>query len=406
MLPPKTHPRWRELVCGKVRVNFTLLATKFFMARVTGASKNDPSPENLARLIDEAYSFFSKNEKFALRDIEAIFGERKPPVRNLHTFDETAALIRSGRNALLAGDEALLRQLPRGNWVGGTCPYFIGEEGGTMSREKIFVTVLPDEVTAIATRFYDARELRTIAADGPDNGFTFLIIPAFAPVHQSFAENVRDYAGIFDRPLLGWIAGSALKDADRGKPLVFDGRSGESSTEHAVAVHATLRPRVVAEIGIVNLFTPDGGDSITVDKAGFSCTDACVNGVSTNLAQYLVDAKVDTRLPLVADYFDAMVNVSVRSIDATRGEVSFYAPLFPNVTYRLARPVENYEAAFSREVRRIGAVPTLAMNCILNYTYGALEGKCAGDIRCPVTFGEIAYGLLNQTLVYMVLRRV
>lgn len=406
MLPPKSHPRWKELVCGKTRVNFSLLATKFFMARVTGAARNDPSPENISRLIDEAYSFLSKNEKFALKDIESIFGEKKAVIRNLYTFDETVDLIRSGKNALLAGDEAILRRLPTGNWIGGTSPYFVGDNGGTMTHEKIFVTVLPNEVTHVSTCLYDAAGLRNIAADGPENGFTFLIIPAFNTVHQSFAENVHGYAGIFNRPLLGWIAGVALKDTGTIVPQVVDGRTGEWAHDKAVALHATLKSQIAAEIGIVNLFTPGQGDAITVDKAGFSCINAYINGQCMNLAQYLVDNKIDTKLPFVADYCDAMVNVSVRSIDVKKGEVSFYAPLFPDVTYRLASPVNDYEATFRREIRRIGAIPTLAVNCILNYVYGNLDGKSGGDIRCPVTFGEIAYGLLNQTLVYMVLRRV
>lgn len=40
-------------------------------------------------------------------------------------------------------------------------------------------------------------------------------------------------------------------------------------------------------------------------------------------------------------------------------------------------------------------------NCILNYQYAGLEGKKSGSVTSPVTFGEIAYQLLNQTLVYL-----
>jgi len=75
MLPPKTHPKWKELVCGKLKVSFTLLATKFFVTRVTGRAKIDPSAENVERLIDEAFAFFKKNEKLAQKDIFAIFGQ-------------------------------------------------------------------------------------------------------------------------------------------------------------------------------------------------------------------------------------------------------------------------------------------------------------------------------------------
>jgi hypothetical protein len=40
-------------------------------------------------------------------------------------------------------------------------------------------------------------------------------------------------------------------------------------------------------------------------------------------------------------------------------------------------------------------------NCILNFLYGELEGKSIGTFTGPVTFGEIAYQLVNQTLVYV-----
>jgi len=40
-------------------------------------------------------------------------------------------------------------------------------------------------------------------------------------------------------------------------------------------------------------------------------------------------------------------------------------------------------------------------NCILNYLYSELEGRKTDPFVGPITFGEIAYQLLNQTLVYM-----
>ena len=45
--------------------------------------------------------------------------------------------------------------------------------------------------------------------------------------------------------------------------------------------------------------------------------------------------------------------------------------------------------------------PEFSCNCILNYLYGELEGKVTEGMYGPVTFGEIAYQLLNQTLVYV-----
>lgn len=46
-----------------------------------------------------------------------------------------------------------------------------------------------------------------------------------------------------------------------------------------------------------------------------------------------------------------------------------------------------------------------ACNCILNYLYSELEGKKVPTMLGPMTFGEIAYQLLNQTLVYLTIGR-
>lgn len=77
MLPPKTHPRWKDLIRGKLTKGLTLhfLATQFFLTRVIGVAARDPSPGRIASLIDEAYAFFEKNEKLVKEDIVAIFGK-------------------------------------------------------------------------------------------------------------------------------------------------------------------------------------------------------------------------------------------------------------------------------------------------------------------------------------------
>jgi hypothetical protein len=43
---------------------------------------------------------------------------------------------------------------------------------------------------------------------------------------------------------------------------------------------------------------------------------------------------------------------------------------------------------------------------ILNYLYSNLEGMRTGDMVGPITFGEIAYQLLNQTLVYLTIHSI
>ena len=46
-----------------------------------------------------------------------------------------------------------------------------------------------------------------------------------------------------------------------------------------------------------------------------------------------------------------------------------------------------------------------ACNCVLNYLHGQLEGRRTGTVLGPMTFGEIAYQLLNQTMVYITVQK-
>ena len=81
--------------------------------------------------------------------------------------------------------------------------------------------------------------------------------------------------------------------------------------------------------------------------------------------------------------------------------MSFYAPVFKNIEYRFAVRVNDYAGEFKKRIDEAGAHnPVISCNCILNYLYGDLNGKKIPPYTGPVTFGEIAYQLLNQTLVY------
>ena len=119
------------------------------------------------------------------------------------------------------------------------------------------------------------------------------------------------------------------------------------------------------------------------------------------LGEYLQRTGADLRLPLVADYCGALINVSLRAIADDGGQVEFYAPVFPGVAYRQAAPLAGYRQAFAGALPANGAALTFSCNCILNFLYMELEGVRTGQIQGPITFGEIAYQLLNQTLVYL-----
>ncbi len=68
----------------------------------------------------------------------------------------------------------------------------------------------------------------------------------------------------------------------------------------------------------------------------------------------------------------------------------------------MASPVSDYAAEFNAHIARLGNVKAaFSCNCILNFLCGELEGKKIEAFTGPITFGEIAYQLVNQTLVYV-----
>jgi len=314
---------------------------------------------------------------------------------------EAAEKISSGAFCVIAGSEAALSQLPKGNWIGGTSVYFVTEEGGKVDRENVFVTEVAD-ATAAKIKHYGPAALPTLAADRFDTGLSMILIPAFSKAHTAFAIDGSCYDGLFDQPLMGWITGIHLDDLGKASPKVFDGTTGEMHEEGAVLMHLELPAGQVADLDIVNLFEQDKtADAITFSKDGFSAEKAYVNGEEVDFAAYVTEKGLNTQMPLVADYAGAMINVSFQNVDAEAGRVDFYAPVIEGVEYRLAKPQGDYAATFQSRVAGLDGGNELSCNCILNYLYGELEGKRTGDFTGPATFGEVAYILLNQTMVRM-----
>jgi hypothetical protein len=315
-------------------------------------------------------------------------------------------MIEAGRKLLLAGDEEVLKQLPKGDWLAGTIPYFISsEKGGMVSRELICTTDITEVVTSIEIVSYNQNSLAKVYTEGPKHGFSFIVIPAMSKTHLSFALNAPNYKDFGIRPLIGWIAGVHLSDLGNKTPKAINGRTGEVIEEGALVLQAQLPENKVAEIGIVNLFEQGDGDILTFTSDDFAAKDVMVNGEKRNLAAYIVKNKLDTKLPLVADYYGAMVNISFQDVDEVEGQVKFYAPVFSGIRYKHAKPVTDYVKVFNDRLCKECSIESdrvvFSCNCILNYLYSELEGKKTDPFTGPVTFGEIAYQLLNQTLVYL-----
>jgi len=320
----------------------------------------------------------------------------------MHSINEVKDMLTAGKQLLLAGDEAGLRELPKGSWIGGTIPYFITKQGGLCTKDQLFVTQLPDYVTNINTAVYDEKTIATVYNDAPQHGFSTIIIPASCPTHLDFALNAPTLENFATRPLIGWISGVLLDDLGKVTPKVFDGTQGKAFENAAVVLNAELPENKIVEIGIVNIFEQGDGDTITFAQNGFSAQEAMINGGKVNFADYLAEKKVDTKLPLVADLYGAMINTSFKGVDEANKQVDFYAPVFEGVEYKIAKPVGDYVEDFRTRIPQgAGDHLVFSCNCILNYLYAELEGKKTAEFTGPVTFGEIAYQLLNQTLAYL-----
>ena len=419
MIPQKSDKKWGLLVTGKIEHEFKAIPAGLMLSMLKRQIKGDTAEATISMCINKIYDFFQRYELILQDDINAIFNYgqavNKSSVVNplfsvcensLTSINDVIRMIAAGKKLFLAGDESSLSRLPNGKWIGGTIPYFMSEDGGVSAKDKIFVTKVPDYIKDISIKLYDEKEIEMIIKDRPEHGFSFIIIPARSGVHVTYAQQAPNHANLFMKPTIGWIAGVHLDDLDKVTPKVFNGSAGEKTGNKAVVMHLSLPADKMAVIGIVNIFKQGMGDTIQFEKSGFSATDCRINGEKINFSGYLRAKKIDIRLPLVANYSGAKVNVSFQSLKEEDKTVNFYAPVFKDVEYKIAMPIRNYIEEFTCHIPEGKTAPVFSCNCILNYLYSELEGKKTGNITGPVTFGEIAYQLLNQTLTYIDIKEV
>ncbi len=321
-------------------------------------------------------------------------------INALVSIADAAALIEAGAVLSVAGRPAALAALPAGRWIGGSTPYFMTDQGGVVVDDtQLFVTDFSSMQHA-TIGCYGPDALECISEEAPDNGFALTIIPAESECHHRFAIEAGDYPQAFLRPTMGWIAGVDLAEPG-ARACVYDGRTRAMHENRAVVLHLTMPDDALVLPGIVNPFRPDEGDVIRFEEAGFAPAYCVVNGERVVFADYVrARGREDCRLPLVGDFAGAHANVSLRTAHADG--VTLYAPVFPDMDYRFAAPIGDYAESFRALLADETHDDTLwSCNCVLNFLYGELEGKAIGGVAGPVTFGEIAYQLVNQTLVHV-----
>ncbi|MBO4338113.1 MAG: hypothetical protein J5842_08570 [Lachnospiraceae bacterium] len=313
------------------------------------------------------------------------------------SLDQAVDMINGGKILHIAADDTLLSKLPAGKWIGGTTPYFIAEDGGVLTKDKLFVNEI-DYADEINVSVYGKYNIFQIVEECYDNGLTMLIVPFGSEVLAKYAKEAPSVEELLMHPTVGWVSGFDLGTG--GEAKVYDGTTGKSYTDKAVAMHIKLPDDKSAMINIVNIFEDDKTDPVILFPDNALHVSKCtVNGQNVDFAEYIRKKGIDTQMPLVADYNGVFINTSIKEVGDDR--VSLYAPVFKGIEYRFATHVSDYEEEFKKKINETGASsPVFSCNCILNYLYGNLEGRKTPPYAGPVTFGEVAYQLLNQTLVY------
>jgi hypothetical protein len=321
----------------------------------------------------------------------------------LLSFEEVSRLITDGKLLHIAGTEALLKKLPKGKWIGGSTEYFMAKEGGKVSGDLLFVTAFTEAKSVYEKckiKSYDVKNIREVSNDAYENGFSILILPFDSAVHKEYAQNASGYENMFLRNIAGWIAGLNLEKSGQ-TPVAVNGLTGEAFSDKAVALHLQTREDKTVSINIINIFEQDAASPvIEFTEEGFHVTKCRVNGKEVVFADYISENKIDTKLPIVGDYSGNGVNISFKSIE--NGVVNFYAPVFQGIPYKIAKPVSDYAGLFNKYIsEHKDEASAFSCNCILNFIYGGHEEKKIEAFAGPITFGEIAYQLVNQTLVYV-----
>ncbi len=319
-------------------------------------------------------------------------------INALLSIDDTIALIRAGAPLAIAGRPNALDQLPAGNWIAGTTPYFMTADGGRVIDDtQVFVTDFSG-LGAVRVVTYDEHHLPQITEDAPENGFAMAIMPFQSRCHERFANEASTYPLAFLKPTVGWIAGFDLAEG-AAAAAVYDGANAVRHADRVVVLHIELPAEQCPSIEIINIFEADGVETIRFEDTSFAPAHCLINGERVSFVDYVKRrGREDGQLPLVGDFSGARINASIRTVEGDK--VQLYAPVFPGIDYAFAGIVPDYVGAFREAFAAHVQEPAIwSCNCILNFLFGELEGKVIGGCAGPVTFGEIAYQLVNQTLV-------
>ena len=131
-------------------------------------------------------------------------------------------MINEGKMLHFAADDSLLKKLPRGKWIGGTTPYFMSEEGGIQTKDRLFADVL-DFASEAKISVYGKYNVFQIVEDCYDNGLILIIMPYGSAVATKYAREAPEVEELLARPLGGlsmpylWLDATYLKCRREGR---------------------------------------------------------------------------------------------------------------------------------------------------------------------------------------------
>ena len=321
-------------------------------------------------------------------------------IQGLFSVEEVAAMILDGKKMTVAGDAKLLAQLPKGDWIGGSTPFFILQQGGRVtSHDKLFVNQLPNFVTETVIKEYDETNIRDIFIDGQQNGFTVLIIPYNSPIYLEYTLNATKYKNFAAHPVCGWVSGQPLEVIQTEKSYTASGTDSNIYTEKAVAMHVSLPENKFAEIHIYTPYQQGDGDIITFDYEGLTLKDAFINGERRNFAEYLREINYNESIPFTADYCGAPISVVTCYI--SEDEVLMAVPVFKSLEYRLSTIDKNIVEPSMSDDKIVFSV-----TCVGFFIQPELCQQYLKKMNGPVVYGEIAYQMVSQTTVYVTINDV
>ncbi len=324
--------------------------------------------------------------------------------KQLYTVEEVNSLIKAGRKLIVTADEVLLDKLDEGDWIAGTIPYFMTDEGGILTNEKLFVNDLTEVGKNFKFEQYNAKNIHNITTNSFGNGFTIVILPLGSEIHACFSLNSLNYTDILINPVLGFVSGFNLNDTNNPSAYTYFGGNKEKSNAAGVVLHIELPENEVARVEIINPNSIDeNSPEFIFPTTSFEQSDCKINGEDGNIADYLISIDHHSlSIPLISSTNGALINRDVQFIDKANRKVSFYAPLYSDEKYRLAKKSDDFAALLVDKMKIDKNISPYSCLCVSFYLLGNLENKIV-NINGAFTFGEIAYQLLNQTTVFLLI---